>query len=376
VEDGVPLLDLKAQYRALKDEVLAAVERVIESQTFINGPEVSAFEAEVAAYCGVEHAIGVSSGTDALLVAMMALGIGPGDEVITTPYTFFATVGCIHRLGARPVLADIDPESFNIDPAKVEAAVTPRTRAVIPVHLYGGCAEMGPLLDLGRRRGIAIIEDAAQSIGAEWNGRRAGAIGTLGCFSFYPAKNLGAYGDGGLVTTQDAALADRIRLLRDHGARPKYHHALVGGNFRLDAIQAAVLRVKLPHLESWNEARRANAADYHRRFAAAGLAGGPLVLPSIPPQRHIFNQFIIRAQRRDELMEHLKRRRIGCEIYYPVPLHLQECFRGLGYKAGEFPHAERAARETLAIPVYPELTAAQRARVVEVIGEFYSGSGS
>ncbi len=373
-EQAVPLLDLVAQYRPLKAEIMEAIERVADSQGFVLGPEVRAFEEEIARYCGAGHAIGVSSGTDALLVAMMALGIGAGDEVITTPYTFFSTAGCVHRLGARVVFVDIDPETFNIDPAGIERAITDRTRAIMPVHLYGRCADMEPILDVARSRAIPVIEDAAQSLGAEASGVRAGAIGDVACFSFYPAKNLGAFGDSGMVTVrEDERLAETIRILRNHGSRERYFHPLVGGNFRLDEIQAAVLRVKLRHLDAWSDARRANAEAYTRLFTEAGLAGDAVQLPAAPPDRHIWNQYVIRARRRDELVEHLRSNAIGCAIYYPLPLHLQECFAYLGYPEGAFPHSERAARETLAIPVYPELTATQRERVVEVIGKFYNG---
>ena len=371
MNEGVPFLDLQAQYRSIKSDAMEAIQRVVDSQRFVLGPEVEALEVELAEYCGSPHAVGVSSGTDALIIALMACGIQPGDEVITTPYTFFATVGSIHRLGAKPVLVDIDPRSFNIDPAAVEAAITSRTRAIIPVHLFGRCVEMSPILDIAREREIVVVEDAAQSIGAEHDGLRAGSLGAVGCFSFYPAKNLGAFGDGGLVTCQDAVIDERLRMLRDHGAKPKYYHALVGGNFRLDALQAAVLRVKLRHLDHWSEARRANAEDYTRRFEASGLVGERLVLPEISSDRHVWNQYVLRAQNRDALLEHLRMRQVGCEVYYPVPLHLQECFRHLGYREGEYPNAEAAAQETLAIPVYPELTESQRAKVVEVIRAFY-----
>lgn len=370
----IPLLDLQAQYEGIRAEVLAAVNRVLESQRFILGPEVETFEAEIAAYCQAPYAIGVSSGSDALLAALMALGVGPGDEVITTPYSFFATAGAAARLGARPVFVDIEPRAYNIDPELVEAAITPRTRAILPVHLYGQASHLAPLLEIAARRGLALIEDAAQAIGAEYQGRRVGALGTVGCFSFFPSKNLGAYGDAGLLTCADAALAERLRLLRVHGAAPKYHHRLVGGNFRLDALQAAVLRVKLKYLDDWTEARRRNAARYRRLFEESGLlASGAVGLPEdLGYGRHIYHQYVLRVQRRDELQAFLKARQIGTEVYYPVPLHLQECFRNLGYAHGDFPEAERAAAETLAIPIYPELSETQQEEVVARITEFYA----
>lgn len=364
----VPLLDLKAQYAALRDEIHAAMDRVIESQYFILGPEVEALEREVAAYSHCKYGIGVSSGTDALLVALMAIDLQPGDEVITTPYTFFATAGSIARLGGRPVFVDIDPRTYNIDPAGIEAAITSRTKAIMPVHLFGQMADMDPIMAIAERHGLFVIEDAAQAIGAEYKGRRAGSIGHLGCFSFFPSKNLGGFGDGGMVVTNDAALADKVKLLRGHGARPKYYHKVVGGNFRLDALQAAVLRVKLRYLDEWTAARQHNAERYRQMFAAAGVEVG---LPyDAGFGRHIYNQFVIRSERRDALMAHLKAQQIGTEIYYPVPMHLQECFADLGYRAGNFPASERAAEETLAIPVYPELEERAQQAVVEVIQRF------
>ena len=361
----VPLLDLEAQYRPLRDEILAAVTRVCDSQRFIMGPEVEALERELAASIGVSHAIGISSGTDALLAAMMALGIGPGDEVITSTYSFFATAGCITRLGAIPKLVDIDPATCNINPGAVRAALTPRTRAIIPVHLYGLCADMDPLMEIASTAGVPVIEDACQAIGATYHGRPAGAIGTVGCFSFFPSKNLGAFGDAGLVTTNDSALAHEIALLRNHGAEPKYFHKKVGGNFRLDALQAAVLRVKLPHLAGWTEARRRNAARYAKLFAEAGLDAGRVTLPSEPPGRtHIFYQFIVRVPNRDRVRAYMSEQGIGTEIYYPVPFHLQECFADLGHSRGDFPHAEAAADSTLAVPIYGELRQEQQAAVV------------
>ena len=366
----VPLLDLQPQYAPIRDELLAAIARVCDSQRFIMGPEVEGLERELAGMLEVPHAIAVSSGTDALLAAMMALGIGAGDEVVTTTYSFFATAACVSRLGARPVLVDIDPVTCNIDPAGIEAAITARTKAIIPVHLYGLAADMDPILATAERAGVAVVEDAAQAVGARYKGRAAGTLGTFGCFSFFPSKNLGAFGDGGLVTTSDDRLADRLRLLRNHGAEPKYFHKMIGGNFRLDALQAAVLRVKARYLARWTEARRANAERYRRLFADAGL-DGRVTLPVEPAGRyHIYNQFVIRVPARDRLREHLEARAIGTEIYYPVPFHLQECFASLGYRPGAFPEAERAGRETLALPIYGELTEAQQRYVVESIAEF------
>ncbi|HWQ12468.1 MAG TPA: DegT/DnrJ/EryC1/StrS family aminotransferase [Roseiflexaceae bacterium] len=362
---AVPLLDLKAQYASIRDEVRAAIDRVVESQHFILGPEVEALEREVAAYSQCAYGVGMSSGTDALIAALMAIDIRPGDEVITTPYTFFATAGSIWRLGARPVFVDIDPLTYNIDPAQIAARVTPRTRAIMPVHLYGQMADMDPIMEVAARHDLVVIEDAAQAIGAEYKGRRAGSIGHMGCFSFFPSKNLGGFGDGGMVTTNDAALAERLALLRGHGAKPKYYHKEVGGNFRLDALQAAVLRVKLKHLDGWSARRQRNAALYRHMFAEAGAAVG---LPAeAPGRRHIYNQFVIRTARRDAVMAALRECQIGHEIYYPVPLHLQECFAALGHRPGDMPESERAANETLALPIYPELTEGMLAAVVAAV---------
>jgi dTDP-4-amino-4,6-dideoxygalactose transaminase len=378
---AVPLLDLKAQYATIRDELREAIDRVAESQHFILGPEVEDLEREVADYSQCAHGIGVSSGSDALLVALMAINIKPGDEVITTPYTFFATAGAVARLGARPVFVDIDPLTYNIDPGKIEAAITERTRAIIPVHLYGQMADMNPIMETAARHDLYVIEDAAQAIGSEYKGHRAGSIGHFGCFSFFPSKNLGGFGDGGMVTANDAELADRVKLLRNHGYRPKYYNKVVGGNFRLDAIQAAVLRVKLRYLDAWTEARQKNAALYRDLFAEAGLNVSPgsadgangVVLPTEAADcRHIYNQFVIRSQRRDALMAHLKERKVGTEIYYPVPMHLQECFADLNYKPGDFPLSERAAEETVALPIYPELTEAMLSSVVSAIADFQS----
>jgi dTDP-4-amino-4,6-dideoxygalactose transaminase len=370
----VPLLDLKAQYAPIRDAVHAAVDDVLDSMAFIGGPFVKKFEGELAAYVGAEHAVGVSSGTDALLVAMMALGIGPGDEVITSPYTFFATAGCIDRLGARCVFVDIDPATYNIDPAGIEAAITDKTAAILPVHLFGQTAEMVAIRAIAAKHNLPVIEDAAQAIGAKDNdGAMAGTLGNVACFSFYPSKNLGAAGDGGIVTTNDDALAHRMSIMRNHGMEPAYHHEIMGGNFRLDGIQGAVLSVKLPHLDGWAAARRANAVLYEGLFAARGL--GELV--SLPAVRegvhHIYNQFTIRvaADKRDGLLKHMRDNDIGCAIYYPSGCHTQPCLAHHGYSAGDFPHCEAASLETLAIPIYSELTDDLQNGVVDVIGEFF-----
>ncbi|MEX5213180.1 MAG: DegT/DnrJ/EryC1/StrS family aminotransferase [Nitrospiraceae bacterium] len=377
----IPLLDLNVQHQPIHKELLEAIERVLSSQAFILGPDVTKLEERVAAYSQASAGIGVSSGTDALLVALMALDIGPGDEVITSPYSFFATAGAIVRVGARPVFVDIDPGTYNIDPSRIERAISPKTKAIMPVHLYGQCAEMAPILSCARPRGLHVIEDAAQAIGSDYvDGRRAGSIGTVGCFSFFPSKNLGAMGDGGMVVTNDLDLAERIRVLRVHGSKPKYYHKWIGGNFRLDSIQAAVLNVKLNYLDEWTRKRQENAARYRALFRDAGLTDQPGIgLPEARYQRaghkhhHIYNQFVIRAPRRDQLMAHLTQQGIGSEIYYPVPFHLQECFRFLGYKEGDFPESERAAKETLALPIYQGLTADQQEAVVQAIRGFYRG---
>ena len=377
---GVPLLDLKAHHEPLHHEVMAALEQTFRSQAFILGPEVAKLEERVAAYSQARFGIGVSSGTDALLLALMAIGVGPGDEVITTPYSFFATAGAVARLGAKPVLVDVDPRTYNIDPSKIGKAVTPKSKAVIPVHLYGQCADMAPILDLAQRHNLKVIEDAAQAIGAEYrDGRRAGSMGTVGCLSFFPSKNLGCLGDGGMVVTNDADLAERMKVLRVHGGKPKYYHKLIGGNFRLDTIQAAVLNVKLNYLDQWTQQRQENARRYQTLFQQSGVVQkGKVRLPD-PVYRdsgakhyHIYNQFVLRVGKRDDLMAYLKQKGIGTEIYYPVPFHLQECFGYLGHKEGDFPESERAAKETVAIPIYPELSSAQQAEVVEAIAAFYA----
>lgn len=370
----VPLLDLRPQYEQIRAEVEPALLEICKAQAFILGPKVQECEAAVAAYCGAAHGVGMSSGSDALLVALMAEGIGAGDEVITTPYTFFATVGAIARVGARTVFVDIEPTTFNLDVAQLEAAVTPRTKAIIPVHLYGQMVDMGGVMAVAKKHKLVVIEDACQAIGAEWNGQRAGSLGDYGCFSFFPSKNLGCFGDGGLVTMQDAAKARKVLILRNHGMDPKYYHREIGGNFRLDALQAAVVTIKLKYLDGWTAARQTNAARYVKLFAQTDLAqSGQVGLPVAKMNRHIYNQFVIRAERRDELLAHLRHRDIGTEIYYPVPLHLQDCFRSLGHRAGDFPESERAAKETLALPIYPDLTAEMAEFVVASIAEFYRG---
>jgi dTDP-4-amino-4,6-dideoxygalactose transaminase len=361
----VPLLDLRAQYAPLRSELIEAVTRVCDSQQFILGPEVEALEHDLASHLDVRHAITVSSGTDAILAVLMALGIGPGDEVITSTYSFFATAGCVARVGATAVLVDIAPDTFNVDPAAIQAAISPRTRAIMPVHLFGLCADMDPIMDAAGP--IPVIEDACQAIGARYHGRQAGSMARVGCFSFFPTKNLGGFGDGGLVTTNDASLAHELRLLRNHGAEPKYIHKRVGGNFRLDALQAAVLRVKLPHLARWTEMRRRNAKRYDTLFREAGLER-EVTLPVEPDGfTHNFNQYVIRLPRRDAVRTQLAAAGIGTEIYYPVPFHLQECFGALGYAAGSFPVAEKAASTSLALPIYSELSAEQQEAVVGVI---------
>ena len=375
---NVPLIDLQAQYAPIRDELIAAVTRVCDGQQFILGREVELLERELAAMLGVRHVVGVSSGTDGLLVAMMALGIGSGDEVITSTYTFFATGGSAARLGARPVFVDIDPLTYNIDARAVAAAITPRTKAIIPIHLFGLSADLDPLLQAVRAAAIPgmpvipVIEDACQAYGARYKGRPVGSIGTVGCYSFFPSKGLGGFGDGGLVVTNDKELGERVQRLRVHGEQPEYSHKIVGGNFRLDALQAAVLRVKAPHVATWCEARRSNAERYGRLFQEAGVTGCGVVLPAEPSGcYHTYNQYAIRTLRRDELRAHLESCGVGTAVYYPLPLHLQECFKDLGYRVGSFPHAEAAAQETLALPMYGELTGEQQGYVVRSIAEFF-----
>lgn len=370
----VPLLDLRAQYAPLKQEIMAAIEEICDSQRFILGPKVEAFEAEMAKYCRTAGAVGVSSGSDALIISLMAEGIGRGDEVITTPFTFFATVGAIVRVGATPVFADIDPVTFNIDPEKVAAKITPRTKAVIPVHLFGQAADMDPIMELAKKHNLVVIEDACQAIGAEYKGRRVGSIGTYGAFSFFPSKNLGCFGDGGAVSCNDPERVKKLKIFRNHGQSNTYFHEYVGGNFRIDALQAAVLSIKLRHLDEWSEARRRNAAEYRKLFADAGLSD----LVKLPeeaayPVRHIYNQFCIRIAdgRRDALKAYLAEREVGCAIYYPLSLHLQPCFKDLGGKAGDCPVSEKISGEILALPIYGETSASQRAFVVEAIAGFF-----
>jgi dTDP-4-amino-4,6-dideoxygalactose transaminase len=359
-----------AQNAPLMPEIRAAFDRVATSGQFILGEEVEAFEREIAGYLGVKHAVGVSSGTDALLAALMVLGIGEGDEVVTTPFSFFATAGCIARLGARPVFVDIDPVTFNLDAAKLEAAIGPRTKAVLPVHLFGQPCAPGAIQEIAARRGIPVIEDAAQAIGAKSATGPIGGVGQLGCFSFFPSKNLGAFGDGGLVTAMDDELASKTKILRAHGGKPKYYHAVIGGNFRLDAVQAAILRVKLPHLDKWAAERRSNAARYTELFGKRGLPNEVLSTPRATEPGHVWNQYTIRTPKRDALRKHLQERRIGTEVYYPVPLHLQKCFAYLGYQPGSMPVAEKACNEVLALPLFPGLGEARMQHVVDTVVGF------
>ncbi len=375
----IPLLDLKAQYLTIKDEIRAAIDEVLESQHFILGPKVEELEHSIAAYSGAKYAVGVSSGSDALLVSLMAIDVKPGDEVITSPFTFFSTAGVISRLNAIPVFVDIDPITYNIDPQKIEPAITDKTKAIIPVHLFGQCADMDPIIEIAKSHNICVIEDAAQSIGAEYKGEKAGSIGNIGIFSFFPSKNLGGYGDGGMVVTNDQILYEKIKTLRVHGSKPKYYHKIVGGNFRLDALQAAILNVKLKHLDIWSQKRRENAGYYDKRFQEIGLkeksrikTPEPVYKMSGDKNYHIYNQYTIHSKKRDELQAFLKENGIGTEIYYPLPLHLQECFKDLGYKKGDLPASEEASSSVLSIPVYPELTPAQKDYIVQKISEFYN----
>jgi len=378
----VPLLDLKAQYLSIKEEIKLAIDEVLETQRFILGPKVEELERKIAAYTGTKYAIGVSSGTDALLVSLMALEIEPGDEVITTPFTFFSTAGAIARLNAKPIFVDIDPVTYNIDPNKIEAAITKKTRAIIPVHLFGQCADMDPIMEIARKYNLLVIEDAAQSIGAEYKGRKAGSMGDIGIFSFFPSKNLGGYGDGGMVVTNNENLYQRIKILRIHGASPKYYHKVIGGNFRLDALQAAVLLVKLKYLDEWSRKRRENAVYYDQKFAQSGLKEKGLITTPVAVYKesgdknyHIYNQYTICIRNegdRDKLRSYFKENGIGTEVYYPMPLHLQECFSELGYKKGSFPVSEKAAATVLSLPIYPELTLSQQDYIVEKITSFFS----
>jgi dTDP-4-amino-4,6-dideoxygalactose transaminase len=374
----VPLLDLKCQYATIKEEILRVTEDIFESQYFILGPWVESLEKDIAGYCSSRYAVGVSSGTDALLISLMAADIGPGDTVITSPYTFFATAGSIVRTGARPVFADIDPETYNISPENIERVIGTMTgeekaclKAIIPVHLYGQCADMEPILAISEKYNLFVIEDAAQAIGAEYRKRRAGSMGHFGCFSFFPSKNLGAFGDGGVVTTNSDEWYEKLRKLRAHGSHPKYYHQIIGGNFRLDAIQAAVVSIKLKYLDQWTRGRQENADKYRMLFSDAGL-DDTINLPIEKENRHIYNQFVISlAEKRDALRLFLQNEEIGTEVYYPVPLHLQKCFSYLNYQEGDFPVSEHAARHTLALPIYPELTDDQQRHVVEKIKAFY-----
>lgn len=370
---AIPLLDLKLQYATIRDEALRVTAEVYDSQLFILGKRVDDFERDFAAYCQTGHALGVSSGTDALLEALMVLGVGPGDEVIVPAYSFFATAGVVSRLGAVPVFVDIDLTDYNIDPTLIEERITPRTKAIMPVHLYGQCAPMTEIMAIAEEHALPVIEDAAQAVGSEYAGSRAGSIGAIGCFSFFPSKNLGAFGDAGAITTNDDALAERLIDFRVHGMRPKYFHHYVGGNFRIDALQAAMLHIKLPLLESWHEGRRRNADLYRRLFAAAGT-GSRVVLPEeLPGRRHIYNQYIVRFPEgkvvRDRVMDHLRSVQIGCEVYYPLTLPQQACFAGLPCAEERFPSSEAASEQTLAIPVFPELNEEQIEEVVREIGK-------
>lgn len=368
----VPLLDLTEQNQSLRPEIESAIARVLDTNGFILGPEVAALESELAEYCGARHAIGCASGSDAILLALIALDVSPGDEVITTPYSFFATVSSITRLGARPIFVDIEPDTYNLDANQIEDRISEQTKAIEPVHLYGQCADMNALREISMKFDVPVVEDAAQAIGARLNGEGAGSMGDIGCFSFYPSKNLGGMGDGGFLTTNNDSLADKLKALRVHGSEVRYHHKWVGLNSRLDGFQGAVLRVKLPHLDRWTEARRANADLYRRLFTDMGLAEEIATPVEKAGARHIYNQFVVRiASRRDELRAHLTERGVGTDIYYPIPLHLQECFAYLGYREGDFPESERAARETLALPIYPELRPDQIDYVVRSIAEFF-----
>jgi dTDP-4-amino-4,6-dideoxygalactose transaminase len=368
---NVPLLDLKMQYRSIKAEVLSVMENVCDEQGFVLGPRVVDFEKATAQYIGSRYAIGCASGSDALLLALMALGVKAGDEVITVPFTFFATAGAISRLSAKPVFVDIQPDTYNIDPNLLEQAVTPRTKAVIPVHLFGQCADMRTINEIAKRKRIRVIEDACQAIGAAQQGKRAGVLADVGCFSFFPTKNLGGFGDGGLMTTDDQALADTLSMLRVHGSRVRYLHEAVGINSRLDALQAAILHVKLKYLDQWTEGRRRNAERYQRLFSHANLLDHVMLPPTAPGNFHVYNQYTIRVQQRDELRNFLRDKGVGSEVYYPLPMHLQNCYQDLGHRKGSFPHSERAAEEVLSLPIYAELTEAQQGYVVQMIGEFY-----
>ncbi len=368
---NVPLLDLKAQYGTIKAEVLSVIERVCDEQGFVLGPRLVDFEKATAQYVGSRHSIGCASGSDALLLALMAFGVKAGDEVITVPFTFFATAGAISRLGAKPVFIDIQPDTFNIDPSQIDRAITSRTKAIIPVHLFGQCADMEAINEIAKRKRLHVIEDACQAIGAARHGKRAGVLADVGCFSFFPTKNLGGFGDGGLMTTDDQALADALSMLRVHGSRVRYLHEAVGINSRLDALQAAILHVKLKYLDQWTEGRRRNAERYQRLFTQANLLDRVTLPATAPGNFHVYNQYTVRVQKRDELRNFLKDQGVGSEVYYPLPMHLQNCYQDLGYRKSSFPHSERAAEEVLSLPVYAELTEAQQSYVVQMVGEFY-----
>jgi len=366
----VPLLDIPASYKEILEDVEKSISGVIRSGQFILGPIVEKLEKQIATYCGTKYAVGVSSGTDALLVSLMAAGVGEGDEVITTPFTFFATAGSIARLGARPVFVDIEPETFNIDQRYIENNVTEKTRAIIPVHLYGQSANMDPVVKVARKNNLIIVEDAAQAIGSEYKGRKTGSMGDYGCFSFFPTKNLGGFGDGGMVTTASEELYEKVKILRVHGSNPKYYHKITGGNFRLDALQASIVLAKLKYLERWTELRRKNAKTYDRLFNEKEMTG-LLTLPSEVFPRHVYNQYVVRVkEKRDELRAFLEENNIATEIYYPLPLHLQDCFASLGHKKGDFPESEKAADETIALPIFPELSNIQLEYVVETIARY------
>ena len=368
-----PFLDLKAQFANIRDEVLVAITRVMESQHFILGPEVEALERDLSNHLGSQHAIACASGSDALLLALMALGVGPGDEVITVPFTFVASVACIVRVNAKPVFVDIVPETYNIDPAQIEGAISRHTKAILPVHLFGLSVDMDPIMDIGKRHGIPVIEDAAQAIGSRYRDKMVGTMGNLGCFSFFPSKNLGGAGDGGLLTTNDSELADRLRILRVHGSRKKYQYELLGINSRLDALQAAILRVKLQHLEEWTQERERNAGRYESLFKEYGLEEH-VRLPHVPSgYRHVYNQYVLRVDHRDALRDYLKRAGIPTEVYYPHALHLEQAFSYLGHKAGDLPHTELACQQVMALPIYPELSEEQQRYVVEMIADFHEG---
>ena len=368
---NIPLLDLKAQFQPLREEILAAIQTVCDEQGFVLGPRVVAFEEAIGKYIGARYAIGCASGSDALLLSLMAMGVGQGDEVITIPFTFFATAGAVSRLGAKPVFVDIQRDTFNIDPTLIERAITPRTKAIIPVHLFGQCADMAAINQIAKRKNIYVIEDACQAIGASQEDKRAGVLGDTGCFSFFPSKNLGGFGDGGLITTNDKALADSMAMLRVHGSQVRYLHEAIGFNSRLDALQAAVLQVKFKYLDQWTEGRRRNAERYRQLFAQTKLVDRVLLPPTVAGNFHVYNQYTVRVEKRDELRAFLKEKGVGTEVYYPLPMHLQNCYRDLGHQKGSFPVSEQAAEAVMSLPIYPELTETQQSYVVEMIAEFY-----